>query len=196
VNESPGERPGQPLRFPVVSWERDAAGNAEGAIAVLGLSSPKVKELPSEAFGRVRLALSGARGYSERCLFCWCRLTCPSTVRVLGRKQAPSRGGLTRPGAQPGGRAPESGGLRCGFGPAGPLSCAVAVAVAVVTARRAGTRRSKPRAARTRQIGTPAESGDRRERERSERPDEQDCRAGAQAQRTRLMRCGGGRWSR
>lgn len=67
-----------------------------------------------------------------------------------------------------------------------------AVVVAVVTARRAGTRSQKPRGARTRDIDTPAQPGDRRESERSERPGEQDCRARAQAERTRLMRCGGG----
>ena len=79
---------------------------------------------------------------------------------------------------------------RCGaVGPAGPPSCGEAVAV--VTARRAGTRSWKPRTASTRHIDTPAQSGDRRESERSERPDEQDCRAGAMAQRARLMRCGG-----
>lgn len=191
MNGSPEKRSGQPRALPADDWER--GGNAEGAIAVLGLFSPKVIELASNAFGRARLALSVARGDSERSLFCWCRLARPSTVRVLGRKQAPSRGGLTRPGAQRGARAPESGG--CGaVGPAGPRSCAVAAAV--VTARRAGTRRSKPRAARTRQIDTPAQPGDRRESERSERPGEQDCRAGATAQRTRLMRRGRGRWSR
>jgi hypothetical protein len=195
VNDSPGERPGQPRALPDPNWER--GGNAGQAIAVLGLCPPKVIELASDAFGRVCSALSAPRDDSDRCLSRWCRLAHPFTVRVLGRKQAPSRGGLTRPGAQRGARAPESGG--CGAaGPAGPPSRRGrgAVAVAVVTARRAGTRRLKPRAARTRQIDTPAESGDRRESERSERPDEQDCRAGATAQRTRLMRCGRGRWSR
>ena len=62
---------------------------------------------------------------------------------------------------------------------------------ASVTARRAGTRSQKPCEVSTRDIDTPAQSGDRRESERSERPDEQDCRAPAMAERAR--QCGRGR---
>jgi hypothetical protein len=101
--------------------------------------------------------------------------------------------------AAPLARAPESG-VWCGAGRAGRASCggaeAVAVAVAVVTGRRPGTRVRKPCAASTRHIDTPAQPGDRRESERSERPGEQDCRAGALAQRTRLMLLQSWGWSR
>jgi hypothetical protein len=99
--------------------------------------------------------------------------------------------------AAPLARAPESG-VWCGAGRAGRASCggaeAVAVAVAVVTGRRPGTRVRKPCAASTRDIAAAAQPGDRRESERSERPGEHDRRARAMAQRTRLVRSRG--WSR
>lgn len=105
-------------------------------------------------------------------------------------------------GPDPTRRAAERSGASTGIrrcvavGPAGPPSCCGrgTVAVAVVTAQRAGTRRRKPRGASTRHIDTPAQPGERSERERSERPGEQDCRAGAMAQRTRLVWCGGRSW--
>ena len=65
MNGSPGDGPG-PLRFPVTSWER-GAGNAEGAIAVTGLSPAEVIGLTPETDGRlVCLAVRGARRRCER----------------------------------------------------------------------------------------------------------------------------------
>ena len=189
MDDSPGERPGQPRRsLPVFSWER--GGNARGAIAVLGLSPPKVIEFAPEAFGRLaRFALSGARDDSECRSIQRYRLICSFPVRRLRRKQAPSHGGLTRAGAEPGGRAPESGGRT----DAGRFSCCGAVAAAVVTARRAGTRSRKPRTVSTRELDTLAQPGEWSESERSERPGEQDCRARATGERARRVWCGG-RW--
>ena len=65
VNESPGVRPGQPLRFPVLCWERDAAGNAGMAIAVLGLSPAEVLGLTPDAEGRFACFL--LRSVRTRC---------------------------------------------------------------------------------------------------------------------------------
>ena len=195
MDDSPGEGPGQPRRsLPVVRWER--GGNAKGAIAVLGLSPPKVIDFAPEAFGRfVCFALNGVRGDSERHAIQQCRPTRPFPARRLWRKRGPSRGSPTRPGAQRLWREHRNPAW-CGAGPAGlPSWCGRgAVAVGVVTARRAGTRSWKPRTVSTRELDTPAQPGDRRESERSERPGEQDCRARAMAERARRTRRGG--WSR
>ena len=64
VNGNPGEGPGS-MRLPVPSWER--GGNAEGAIAVLGISPAEVRGLTPETDGRlVCPTLRGARVRCER----------------------------------------------------------------------------------------------------------------------------------
>ena len=136
------------------------------------------------------LVLSGARDGSECGYGCDGSAAPTAATRRLRRKQAPCHGGLTRAGAQRLWREHRNPAW-CVAGPAGRASRCGAVAVVVVTARRAGTRSWKPRGARTRDIDTPAQPGDRRESERSERPGEQDCRYRAQAERTRLVRRGG-----
>jgi hypothetical protein len=186
VNGSPEEGSGQPRStIPVTSWDR-GCGNAGVAIAVLGLSSPEDIGVVSDSFGCVCSVLSGARGDSERRETARCRLAgWPSGKARAARKreQEPGGGWGCLEVIWPARRAGILVRRGCGRG---------AVVVVVVTARRVGTRSQKPCGARTRDIDTPAQPGDRRESERSERPGEQDCRARAQAERTRLMRCGGG----
>mgnify|MGYP006968236343 CR=1 FL=1 len=64
MNDYPEEGSGQPRRsLPVVGWER--GGQCREAIAVLGLSSPKVIEFVSEAFGCVCLVLRVFRFVAE-----------------------------------------------------------------------------------------------------------------------------------
>ena len=137
VIDCPEEGSGHPWStIPGSNWNR--GWQSRGGIAVLGLSSPKVIGFASNAFGRACLVLSGARDDSEGRHGRRGSATATIPVRRLRRKQAPCHGGLTRAGAQPEGRAPESGGRT----PDAPSCCGCgAVAVAVVTARRAGTLR-------------------------------------------------------
>ena len=113
--------------------------------------------------------------------------TATAAAMRCGRKRPPSHGGPTRTGAQ---RSEHRNPAWCVAGPAGPPSSAEAVAV--VTARRAGTRTGKPSAASTRDIVAAAQANDRRESERSERFAEHDRRAPAMAQRARQCGHGGG----
>ena len=117
-----------------------------------------------------------------------------TTVSATAEAVRAEAGPLTR-GPDPTRRAAERSGASTGIRrvavlPDPPDPPRGAVAVAVVTARRAGTRSQRPGTASTRDIAAAAQPGDRRESERSERPGEHDRRARAMAQRARLMRRG------
>ena len=121
MNESPGGRPGQPLRFPVNGWERDAAGNAGRAIAVLGLSSAEVLGLTPEIAGwSVRLAVSGARERCERREKGECQQghQQPAKARAARGAREQDRGGgwAWRAGTRSGYGRPGGPGISCGAG--------------------------------------------------------------------------------